>query len=232
MPAVAVASGDEAPPPLGFARPEGPFDIVPVDFTRDGTYALHLPVQPGQIAHLETLREARDLIFQLSLVGTGEDGQGSYGVNANLGPFPVARSDWLRMLGAAGARNVVIIEVPLPIHASPPGLSAEIASSLRRAEAQYRDGDYTACVGACRLVIEALGKTLGIEWNAALDHFDIRRRSMTRRQREEALYAALRQYTHPPHHLSDGGEPEVYTRQEAELALTLTRTAVANNEGA
>ncbi len=229
---VNVESDDGAQQLLGFARPQQPFDIVPLPHPRHGSYVLHLPVQPGQVAALEKLREARDLTFRLMLVGTGKDDEGSHIVRAILNGFPVARSDWLRRLGAAGVRNVILLEVPLPIHESLPGSSAEITSSLQRAETQYRGGDYTACVGSCRLVIEALGKNLGIDWNAALSYFSKGRKSMTKQQREEALYAALRHYTHPPHHVSDGGDPKVYTRQEAQLALTLTCTAVSNNESA
>lgn len=85
--------------------------------------------------------------------------------------FPVAQSDWLQRLRAAGARDVVLLQVPLPMTEVATETANEMAGHLRRAEAHFGDGDYTACVGACRLAIDALGKTLGVQWPDCLDSF-------------------------------------------------------------
>ena len=49
---------------------------------------------------------------------------------------------------------------------------------------------------------------------------------MTKPQREEAVYAALRHYAHLAHHaVGDSGETS-YTRAEAEIVLSTTVAAV------
>ena len=50
--------------------------------------------------------------------------------------------------------------------------------------------------------------------------------AMTKAERQEAVYAALRHYTHPAHHASDDGAEYSYSRAEAEFTLSATVGAV------
>lgn len=217
---------------LGFARPEGPFEIIAYPHQSSMTPGLYLPLQPGQIAALEVLRGTGDLTFELMMTGAGIDQNGAQQVQEEM-RVTVSRSDWIRKLGDAGARDVLLLEVPLPLH--PPSEAWDaITASLRRAEQQYRGGDYHSCVGSCRTVIQELGHhRFGDEkWaSAPLDRLATGRNGMSKAEREVSLWAVMRHYTHQAHHgVSEGGAAG-YTRAEAQFVLTLTAAAVAHAQG-
>ena len=185
----------------------------------------------GQLAALETLRGAGDLSFELLASGAGIDENGDQHIQGDWRIY-VSRSDWIEKLRDAGARNVMLLEVPLPLES----VSEEwrdLAAELRQAEQQYRNGDYHSCIGSCRTVMEELGRQRHWDenWaNATLVGLADRksRTEMNSSQREAALCAALRHYTHPAHHCpSEGREPR-YTRAEAQYILSLTAVAVAH----
>ncbi|MYF93517.1 MAG: hypothetical protein F4184_16015 [Gemmatimonadetes bacterium] len=226
---VSVAGRDGEPETkLGFARPEEPFEIITRNHKSGGTPSLHLYLQPTQLASLEELRDSGDLTFRLLLTGTGWDEKQSHRVDDEI-RYPVSQSDWIKKLRDAGARNTLLLEVPLPLE----GDSEEwedVATDLRRAEEQYRNGDYVSCIGSCRKVMEELGNRSYPEerWPVkALKRFGADDRDdMTKSEREVALWAAIRHYTHPAHHsVSEGGEAE-YARTEAQFILILTAGTV------
>ena len=59
----------------------------------------------------------------------------------------VSRSDWIGQLHTAGARDVLLLEVPIPLKGTADDWQS-IAASLQRAEEQYRSGDYHSCIEA------------------------------------------------------------------------------------
>ncbi|MEO9904329.1 MULTISPECIES: hypothetical protein [Alphaproteobacteria] len=214
---------------LGFARPEGPFEIACKASVSTMTPGLHLILQPTQIAAIEALRGTGDLTFELLAVGTGIDEQGRHPVQDDW-RVTVPRSDWINELRRAGARNVLLLEVPLPVGDMPEGWK-DIAEGLQRAEDQYRNSDYHSCIGSCRTVIQELGyyRYQSEEWaGEPLGRIASDRKGMTKGEREAALWAVLRHYTHQAHHgPSEGGVPD-YSRAEAHFILTLTAAAVAH----
>lgn len=214
---------------LGFARPEKPFDIITHRSPSSTTPVLVLPIQPGQVAAIETLRGSNDLDFELNVAGTGMH-EGILHQVYDTWRTHVSRSDWIKKLRDAKARNTMLIEVPLPL----PGHTTEMSSitnELIRAEEQFTGGDYHACIGTCRTVLQELGhhffKTN--DWSGALlDRLGSNRNKMTKGEREATLWAALRHFTHQAHHgASEGGVPH-YSRAEAQLVLTLTASVVSN----
>jgi len=217
---------------LGFARPEGPFEIIARPYPSSMTPGLYLPLQPGQIAALETLRGTGDLAFELLMTGTGIDQNGKQQVQEEI-RITVPRSEWIKKLADAGARNVLVLEVPLPLHPASEAWS-EIAVGLQRAEQQYRGGDYHSCIGSCRTVIQELGHhRFGEEkWaGGPLGRLASDRDGMSKAEREASLWAILRHYTHQAHHgVSEGGTTG-YTRGEAQFVLTITAAAVAHAQG-
>ncbi len=68
----------------------------------------------------------------------------------------VPRSDWLQKLRSAGARDVLLLEVPLPLVDRPKEWEA-ISDAIQNAEKHFREGDYHACVSSCRLALDELG---------------------------------------------------------------------------
>lgn len=212
---------------LGFARPESPFDLKQYTHANRMTPGLVLPIQPGQLAAIERSRDAGDVTFELLAAGVGWDQNGDQAVQDEW-RIQIPRSEWLEKLRSAKARDVLLLEVPIPLVDRPKEWEA-IARELQRAEKQFRDGDFNPCVASCRLVLDELGalKFGAGDWaNRHLDQFANKRAAMTGGEREAALWAAVRHYAHLAHHgPSDGGVPH-YSRQEAQLVLTMVSTLV------
>ena len=129
---VTVKAGEGERQTLGFARPETPFEIVCKSGGSTMTPDLHLYLQPGQLAALETLRGTGDLNFEFLASGTGTDENGEQYVHGHW-RILVSRSDWIENLRNAGARNVLLLEVPFPFDVITDSWR-EIATALRRAE--------------------------------------------------------------------------------------------------
>ena len=221
---VVVRPNKGEPQPLGFARPEQPFKLVCQDFVVTPT--LHLCLQPSQTAALEALREAEGLTIELSFTGSAADDHGEQNLLGDCS-VRVPRSEWLETLQVAGASNAMVLEVPLPIDEQTSDHWRDVASNLRSAEEEYGNGSHRGCIASCRLVIDELGGPGNLKWSRGLNHLaEERHRAMTKVQREEAVYAALRHYAHLAHHGLGDGDETGYTRVEAEFMLSTTVAAV------
>jgi len=229
---VSVKCGGTGPQQLGFARPEGPFEVRPYPDQSRITPALILPLQPGQLTAIEKLRGASDLDFELLATGLATDGHGEHQVEDTWRTH-VPRSDWVKKLREAGARDILLLEVPLPL-GKQLRQWAEIATEIEKAHAHFGNGDYSACVATCRTVLEELGqqKFKKKEWaGPLLARLTADRNGMTKAEREAALWGALRHYTHQAHHARSEGGVTVYSRSEAQLVLILTASFVARAQG-
>ncbi len=216
---------------LGFARPERPIEVASTSKRSPESHDLYLSLQPGQLAALETLRGKGDLSFEFEASGTGLDEHGEQYVLGNW-RHRVPRSDWIAQLRAAGARNVLLLEVPIPLRDTVDGWR-NMATSLQRAENSYRDGDYHGCIGSCRTVLEELWRYRygDGQWaSRALVPLASRatRDDMDQAAREAAVYAVLRHYTHQAHHGPSEGGIHAYTRAEAQFVLGLAAAAMAH----
>lgn len=194
---VSVKTPRGKPAHLGLARPETDFYIETGEHGSHMTPDMVLPVSPAQIAAIEDLRGNNDLEFDLLATGTATTQYGPQQVQ-DTWKYHVPRSDWLKTLKNAGARDVLLLEVPLPL----PNRSrkwASVTKSLQSAEEHFRNGDYQACVGSCRTAIQELGyqKFGKKDWaNPLLDRLGKSRQEMTQNEREggvvgraAALYA-------------------------------------------
>ena len=228
---ITVRPNDGEPWILGFARPERPFEITSMSGGQTVSHDLYLYLQPGQLAALEKVRGSGDLSFEFASVGTGFDEHGEQYVLGNW-HHRVSRSDWIGQLHAAGARDVLLLEVPIPLKDTDDEWRS-IAASLQRAEEQYLNGDYHSCIASCRTVMEELGmyRYRDSKWaSKALGPLASRstRDEMEKAAREAAVYAVIRHYTHQAHHgPSEGGVP-AYTRAEAQFVISLTAAAAAH----
>lgn len=211
--------------PIGFARPESFLEIKQGRYSRRMTESLVLSLQPGQLAAIERLRDSGDVAFDLLVSAVGTDESGDYPVQDEW-HIHVPRSDWIKKLDSAGARNILLLEVPLPLLDVPEGW-ADIAKNLKAAEENFRNGDYHGCVAACRNALEELGhQRFGTkDWaKPLLDRFANNRLAMTQKEREEAIWAAVRHYAHLAHHGGSEGGVLHYSRAEAQLVLTMVAT--------
>jgi hypothetical protein len=191
------------------------------------TPALVLSLQPGQLAAIECFRATGDVTFELLASGVGTDQNGDQPMQDEW-RIKIPRSDWLQKLRGAGARDILLFEVSLPLMDQPKEWAA-ITKDLQRAEAYFRDGDHRASVALCRTVLDEVGhqKFGKKDWaGPLLDRLATDRTSMSGGEREAALWAAVRHYAHVAHHgASDGGVLH-YSRSEAQLVLTLVASLV------
>ena len=212
---------------LGFARPDRQLEIVTGPHQHRTAPTLSLTLQPGQLASIEITRGAGDVHFELEVMGSGTGQRGPSPVQEVL-RRDVPRSEWIEKLRAARARDILLLEVPLPLSDRSDGWQ-NISNELMRAESRFRNGDYHACVSACRAIAEELGcQVVGYkDWaKPSLDRLSSDRGRMSKREREMAMLGALRHYTHLAHHgESEGGEVS-YSRADAQLILTMAASFV------
>jgi hypothetical protein len=193
------------------------------------TPALILPVSPGQLAAIEALRGTDNLQFELLVTGSGIGESGSQQVQ-DTWRIDVPRSKWINDLQAAKARNILLLEVPLPLQ-NETDAPSQVGTILKRAEEHFRNGDYHACVASCRTVIQEFGaQQFGKkDWSAALlSRLATDRNNMKKSEREAALWAVLRHYTHQAHHAESEGGIDFYTRTEAQFILTLAASFITH----
>lgn len=227
---VGIGSGGGHQVDLGFARSDRRLEIETGPHQQRTAATLSLALQPGQLAAIERLRGTDDLHFKLEVTGTGSGRTGAGPVHDVL-QCRVPRSEWIEKLGAAKALDILLLEVPLAFPEGSDGWT-NISEQLRRAESRFRDGDYHACVSACRVVVEELGHQVfgRNDWDGpALGRLSAKdRREMSRSEREAAMLGSVRHYTNQAHHgPSEGGEVN-YSRADAQHILTLVASFFAH----
>lgn len=217
---------------MGFARPDLPIAIRPHSFVSHMTPSLFLTLQPQQVMALEEMRTGGDLAFELLAAGEGYDGGNEQQVQ-DTWRINIPRSDWIEKMRSAGILDILLLEIPMPADE----LSeewAEISEHLMRAQKHFLDGEYFSCVSQCRLVVQEVGhrKFAKKAWSGpALNRLNQDRNDMTKDEREAAIYAVLRHYTHQAHHSGSEGGETAYTRSEAKMILSQTSAFVAHARG-
>ena len=191
---------------------------------------LSLPLQPRQLAAIERSRGTGDLHFELEVMGAGSGRSGPSPVQEVL-HREVPRSEWIEKLRAARERNILLLEVPLPF----PERSdrwQNISDELMRAESRFRNGDYRACVSACRVIVGELScQIFGCaDWaKPPLDCLSSDRAGMSKNERERAMLGTLRHYTHLAHPGKREGGEVSYSRADAQHILRLSASFVAHS---
>ncbi len=215
------------PKELGCAIPKIPLRIeVGVGLASDSP-VLHLQLTPHQLFCIEDLRNGGDLNFSLAVSGIGTDGEYPHQIFDTWRLF-VPQSHWVQQLRAARALDILLVEVPMPVVDAAEEI-ASVRDHLRSAQQQFVLGHYNGCIATCRLALDDLGNRVhGKNWaGPALSRLCAGRDDMAKQEREKAITAVVRHYTHPAHHSgSDGGDAS-YDRAEAKLLLTMTAAIAA-----
>ena len=228
---VGIGRGGSHKDDLGLARSDRQVEIQTGAHQQRTAATLSLPLQPGQLAAIERLRGTGTLHFELTITGTAVGRTGAGPIHDVL-HCHVPRSDWIEKLRTAKARDILLIEVPLPFPEQS-GRRRNVTDELRRAEDRFCNGDYHACVSACRVIVEELGCQLfdSADWDgSALGRLSSKnRRDMSKSERHAAILGTLRHYTNQAHHgQSEGGEIN-YSRADAQHVLTLVASFVAHS---
>lgn len=218
---------------IGFATSDVPCTIKFRKTASDMNVTFGLTLHPNQLGALETLRSGGDLVFELRVAGEGTFEEHTQTIHDTL-EKRVPRSDWVQSLKSANARNILLVEVPIPLGGQSKKW-AGIAKSLVKAEDHFRLGHFHECVSACRNIVQDLGhKNFNKEdWSkAALDLLGSNRRNMTKNEREASIWGTIRHYTHQAHHSEGEGGEEIYSPAEARLILTLSAALVSHAQTA
>lgn len=207
----------------GSARPKVPLHLEPSQAPRTEQLVFSLQLTPHQLTAVEELREASDIEFELTFHGQGQAAGYRQSVQRDW-RFNVPRSKWLQRLNEAGYSETLLLEIPMPTG----GLSEswkEASNALKRAQANFNNADYFACVADCRLVVEEVGIRESGDRNwleSASQLLKGTLKDMSHKNRLLILLSAIRNYTHMAHHaVGDGGHSE-FTRADAKFILALT----------
>lgn len=213
---------------LGHAAPE----IAWSDDCKEGyqvarpvPYRLTLP--SPQLLALEQLRHGRELVFLLDVQGHVDGPRGVRSFESAVS-VRVNVSDWVRVLKQAGAAEILLVGVNLPVR----GAKADFHSAIelvRKAHEHLILGQYTVAVAECRRAIETLWKVANLTEDARAARKRLATRpeqeAMTLLDRELALGEAVRNYCHVAHHDS---EPEIFGRTHAALVVGTTAGLVSS----
>lgn len=230
---VSVKSHGAPQRPMGFARPDAPITMRLHSSPNHMTPNLSLILQPEQVLALEEMRAGGDLNFELMAVSEGFDGENWHQIQ-DTWHVAVPQSNWIEKIRSAGILDILLLEIPMPVGE----LSeewGEIGEHLIRAQKNFVSGEYFSCVAQCRFVVSEVGRMRFGEREAwavrPLERMAQDRGGMTKGEREAAIYAVLRHYTHQAHHSKSEGGEAAYTRSEAKMILSQTAALVAHARG-
>jgi hypothetical protein len=226
-----ATEGSREPRFLGHAIPETAW----CEESREGTpverlLMYNLVLQADQMLVLEHLRQGRGLSFKLDVRGNGHGPSGIRQIYESL-QLNVSVSEWIQILRDSCAADVLLVGIQLPLKEENSAASTAV-ELVRRAHDFLSRGEYDAAVGECRRALESVWsghklielargarKTLG---SGAGD-----RKSMSKLDRLLALGEAVINFTHPAHHVDDVGDPEIFSRTDAAVAVASTAALVS-----
>lgn len=214
---------------LGHALPE----VAWTEQAREGIpyrssllYNLTLPLE--QLAALESKRQNHGLAFRLQVRGNvyGQDGIRSLDDTLDL---RVPLGEWLRVLADGGVTETLLIGLPLPTDVVNSAVATPL-SLVRSAHRHLQNGLYDACIAECRRAMDSLWAITGVKPAAAKARGEFakkdEREAQGKYERTLVVGEALRAFTHPAHHVGDDGEPEIFSRLDATLALATTAALI------
>ncbi|MBX9871229.1 MAG: hypothetical protein K2X75_04460 [Burkholderiaceae bacterium] len=190
---------------------------------------VRVTLSEGQILHLEKLRAGRDLEFELSVKAICHGPNGTQQLFETI-KVPLNPSAWARVLNELQGPEYLVLGVSLPRcdldHPLRPAVE-----KVRSAHEQLINGRYDAAISDCRLALDGIIKSTGVEpkLRELLQAPSVKRVDMSKIERELLLLNALRNYTHMAHHLDPNGKPEYYSRDDAALVVSTTAALVGNS---
>lgn len=228
---VDVARDDGGPTLLlGMAQTESAWQFVTFDGAHNSPNQFVLWLSDGQLFALEELRCGHGLKFQLGFSALVDDGTQTF-QQQEPKSHEVNVAAWTKILRELGGDEYLTLGVPMPRSDESSSLSPAIGL-IRKAHKALLDGHYDVVVAICRQAIESA--------NAVLDHGDAVREAverfkgngemrgaMTKDQRGLVIAEAARHFTHLAHHPGEGGQVEIFSRDDALLLLSVTVSVVS-----
>lgn len=219
---------------LGHGEPETAWCGESRKHSHEESLLYFLTLSSDQFLALEMFRQGRGLLFLIEVRGNATGPFGIARVYETL-QLRVSLSEWIRLVKEAGATDTLLVGVVLPSAKQTPKLSAAF-NFVRRAHEYLLKGEYDSAVGECRRAIESVWKLGKLKEPArsarkALAGAMEERHSMSKRDRLLAFGEALTNFTHPAHHVEQDGDPEIFSRHDAALAVASTAALVSSLAG-
>lgn len=136
--------------PLLFSVPSS-VQLIPCPNYPNNDEQIHFEtlLSKDQVCAIEEHRQEGDLVlnFGLRALTTSQDGPWP---SLDIADFTIPREHWLKALSAAGYRDTLLFEIPVPIN------NTEISAVVSKAQEFIETGHYKDAVMQCRHVIELL----------------------------------------------------------------------------
>lgn len=211
---------------LGIGAFERP---IYVRHSKSDSASLLLRITHSELGKLDDWRQNSDLTIELHASAVGFDGFQWSGADLHAQIY-IARSSWIDCLTRLGFFRTVYSELPVSEPYGDPTLSTPI-TKLENAQRNIAAGEYNAAIRDCRVVLEVCGTVVfgQKKWaDQAFKPFQDQnlRKEMSVDDRERAIFAACRHYTHAFAHEEDEDIAPDASYEEAKMLVTLAATAV------
>lgn len=202
--------------------PETSWWTQTTDDARREFLSLYVDLASERLEALERLRRGGSLFFQFDLRMLVRSEERGMQLGFDKLNYEAQLSDWSGMLQQLGYLDCLLVSVELPI-----GVPEALRNAVEQLRAAHQDliaGRYDACIGRCRIAMDALEAV--VEYGTVVA--DVRqafatkndREAMPKRARADLVRLAVRHYTHLAHHVGNSGAPELFSRQDALFILS------------
>ncbi|MDR3368418.1 hypothetical protein [Rhodoferax sp.] len=207
---------------LGLAQTEIAWQFTTKAWSQTESNQFLLTLTDGQLFALEKLRNGLGLRFQLTVSAMAYGDHGPLLQNESKS-HDINSLTWAKVLRDLGGDEYLTVAISLP-RCEPDSALAPAVSLIKKAHKALLDGQYEFAVSNCRLAIDsartACDEEIAVKEAVAL--FPSKKTSMTKLQRELLIEESARHYTHLAHHAGDGGQFEIFSRDDALLLLSVS----------
>jgi len=211
---------------LGIADTESAWSFKTSEYSQQETNIFDLNLSEGQLAILEEFRDGHGLRFSLTASAFADRSQERVMQQDQI-HRDVSLSDWVSILKELGGPEYFVVAIPIPT-AKDDALNTAM-QKIKKAHGELLNGNYETCVADCRIALESARKVAPTE--AARGVPAVRRymdgkMSMTKLERELLLEEAGMHYCHLALHASTDGTVEVFSRDDAQMILSIASTVI------
>jgi hypothetical protein len=205
---------------------------VPLEIKTEPGYDLRqvlarVTLNNGQLFILDKLRKGGAVSFDLHISAIAVGPNGIWPQHDQV-RVPVQLENWSTLLKDLGGPDYFVVEIGLPNCSDSHPLFPAV-ERIRRAKSLFIAGRYDTVVAECRMAAEGALKLLSKDdVEGALQEWGTGKRKMSKFQREILLLESLRHYTHLAHHVEGGGASEVFTIDDARMALATIASLVSS----
>lgn len=205
---------------VGCATSDAPMHFGPDYGNNPVSFSLDILLTSAQLDAIERERNGQQLSLTLKLYGDLFDGY-SWRFGYDQLVVPLDRDQWVAALNNSNYGATLIYEVPLSL--SQLGSAKAIDAALKSARKHFMEGNYREAVAACREALDPM-KPSGAELRdaRAILGDSVKKKMLTKAQRQMLLLAAVKDYTELSHHPTEEDQYLDFTRKEALLVMGAT----------